>query len=69
MKKNYFIKFLIVIVIQFLIIMNCEAAAKECVILLHGLGRTHHSMSSLEEIIKQQNYFVINDDYPSRKNR
>ncbi|MBA2654581.1 MAG: alpha/beta hydrolase [Gammaproteobacteria bacterium] len=46
---------------------DCGAAEKECIILLHGLGRTHHSMSPLEDMLKQQNYLVVNVDYSSTK--
>lgn len=38
-----------------------------CVVLLHGLARTHHAMSSIESTLKQHDYFVINQDYPSTK--
>lgn len=46
---------------------DCEASERQCVILLHGLGRTHHSMSSVEFMLKRQNYLVVNEDYPSTK--
>jgi hypothetical protein len=66
MIKKFPIKFL-VFVIGFLITFDCRALARECVILLHGLGRTCHSMSSLESILKRNNYFVVNENYPSTK--
>lgn len=36
-----------------------------CVILLHGLGRSHHCMSPIEETLMRHHYIVINRDYPS----
>lgn len=41
--------------------------AKECVVLLHGLGRSADSMNKLEESLNAQGYIVVNVDYPSRK--
>ncbi|HEU5134596.1 MAG TPA: alpha/beta fold hydrolase [Steroidobacteraceae bacterium] len=38
----------------------------ECVILLHGLARTSHSMVPLEEALRRKGYVVANIDYPSR---
>lgn len=38
----------------------------ECVILLHGLGRTKYSLSRLASVL-MDDYGVINDTYPSRK--
>lgn len=42
-------------------------AAKPCVILLHGLGQTHHAMSGLANYLELNNYIVVNIDYPSTK--
>ena len=42
------------------------AAPAECVILLHGLARTSHSMAPLEETLRAKGYWVANIDYPSR---
>lgn len=67
MIKSIWIKFLVFVIIEFLLMFNCKAAERECVILLHGLGRTHHSMYSLEDMLKRKNYVVINEDYPSTK--
>ena len=39
---------------------------KECVILLHGLGRTKLSLRKLQARLKDR-YHVINNSYPSRK--
>ena len=47
-------------------LMNC-IVAKECVVLLHGLGRTPHSMSKLARFLEKEEYNVINAGYPSKK--
>jgi triacylglycerol lipase len=39
----------------------------ECVILLHGLGRTYHSMDKMQTTLTHAGYHTINFDYPSRK--
>lgn len=39
----------------------------ECVVLLHGLGRSARSMSVLEDFLLAEGYRVANIDYPSRK--
>jgi triacylglycerol lipase len=38
---------------------------QECVIVLHGLGRTAWSMSRIEEALGNDNYHVWNEGYPS----
>ncbi len=38
----------------------------ECVVLLHGLGRSPASMSRLEEYLSGQGYRTVNFGYPSR---
>ncbi|NOY69635.1 MAG: alpha/beta hydrolase [Deltaproteobacteria bacterium] len=38
---------------------------KEFVILLHGMGRTRHSMRTLARHLKKAGYTTINDGYPS----
>lgn len=44
-----------------------EPAAKrvECVVLLHGLGRTEFSMSRIENELEKSGYVVVNETYPS----
>jgi len=39
----------------------------ECVILLHGLARTPHSMKKLETFLAAKGYTVINAGYPSTR--
>src|SRR5258706_2601560 len=40
--------------------------AGECVVLLHGLGRTYRSMSRLAHAAEAVGYKTVNLDYPSR---
>ena len=40
--------------------------AADCVVLLHGLARTSHSMSEMESRLREAGYVVENIDYPSR---
>jgi len=47
--------------------IGAYADNKTCVILLHGLGRTHYSMLKLESVLKLHHYIVVNQDYPSTK--
>ncbi len=51
----------------FVYLPTSNATQSDCVILLHGLGRSHHAMSSIEKKLKQHHYFVINQDYPSTR--
>ena len=44
-----------------------QSEPEACVILLHGLARTAKSMNKLAAALKQNNYFVVNQGYPSRK--
>lgn len=44
-----------------------EAQADSCVILLHGLARTHSSMVPLAEALTAAGYQTVNLGYPSRK--
>ncbi len=40
---------------------------KECVVLLHGLGRTSDSMNEFQEALFNEGYATANLDYPSRE--
>jgi hypothetical protein len=40
---------------------------KDCVVLLHGLGRTSSSMNRLEKAFEREGYLTSNIEYPSRK--
>lgn len=43
------------------------AQADECVILLHGLGRSPLSFVKMQQILTQKGYFVVNNGYDSGK--
>jgi triacylglycerol lipase len=62
------IKYIILYFLSFIMLSSTSmASAPDCVLLLHGLARTHHAMSSLESTLKQHDYLVVNRDYPSTK--
>jgi len=42
---------------------------EECVILLHGLGRTSNSMNEMAEALEKAGYYTVNLDYPSQDDR
>lgn len=42
-------------------------AAADCVVLLHGLARTPASMAVMAEALRELDYTVVNDGYPSTK--
>ena len=44
-----------------------EAGNNGCVILLHGLARTNHSMFKLASLLKKHHYVVVNRNYPSTR--
>lgn len=44
---------------------NLIAAERSCVILLHGLARSHMSMLNMEYMLKRHHYIVVNQSYPS----
>ena len=44
-----------------------KPSKNECVILLHGLGRTKGSLSKLDDALSDLGFIVANIDYPSRK--
>jgi pimeloyl-ACP methyl ester carboxylesterase len=48
-----------------LLLAATQAAASECVILLHGMGRSHDSMNVIEQALIVDDYQVVNIDYPS----
>ena len=66
MKKN---RLLVTLCLGFLMAGSLPAQdavqAKECVILVHGMGRTYRSMENIEQVLLAQDYRVINVDYPS----
>lgn len=48
-----------------LIVSPLAAAAEDCVVLLHGLGRTETSFLPLQELLELEGYLVVNEGYPS----
>lgn len=46
-------------------LLSASVAAQDCVILLHGLGRTENSMEDLEEALSSAGYKTWNESYPS----
>ena len=59
--------FLFIILGYFFYIPISIAGEEKCAILLHGLGRTHLSMSLLGSTLKKHDYAVVNYSYPSTK--
>lgn len=47
------------------LLVNGQEHADDCVILLHGLGRSDLSMKALEWRMEKEGYLVVNQDYPS----
>jgi pimeloyl-ACP methyl ester carboxylesterase len=47
--------------------VRAQGAPAECVVLLHGLGRTCWSMKRIEWALKGAGYQVVNISYPSRR--
>ena len=47
-------------------LVTTPAMASECVVLLHGLGRSHLSMTVLQFALENAGYDVWNEGYPSR---
>lgn len=43
------------------------AHAADCVVLLHGLGRSEYSMAKLEYALRAEGYLTWNEGYPSTK--
>ena len=42
------------------------APGEQCVVLLHGLGRTYRSMDQIEDALRASGYRTVNINYPSR---
>lgn len=55
------------IIALFFLVVQSMACAQECVVLLHGLGRSTWSMRQMESALQKQNYLVINQNYLSRE--
>jgi len=61
------IRILIAAMMLAVLTTKVSAAGSDCVILLHGLGRTPLSMKRIEWTLRKQNYQVINVGYPSTR--
>jgi pimeloyl-ACP methyl ester carboxylesterase len=48
-------------------VATAQGAPTECVVLLHGMGRTSLSMKRMEWALKGAGYRVVNVSYPSRR--
>lgn len=48
-----------------LVLVAPAAYAQQCVVLLHGLGRTDNSFLVMEETLRSFDYKVVNETYPS----
>lgn len=46
---------------------NISSASGRCVVMIHGLARTHTSMAKLARALKLHNYQVVNKNYPSSR--
>lgn len=46
-------------------LFSTGAFAQDCVVLLHGLGRTDASLLLMEETLESFHYLVVNETYPS----
>jgi triacylglycerol lipase len=69
MTRLSYHKVFICLAIWFSFTANATAGTlnSECVIILHGLGRTEASMKKIEEVLIKNNYQVWNEAYPSRE--
>lgn len=63
MRSNTFIVFFL---LCFFVISD-GLASQDCIILLHGLARSKHSMSSMASYMRKMNYIVVNQEYPTTK--
>lgn len=63
--KNFF-KLMVLFLNVFCFIPTC-VANQECVILVHALARSHLSMLSMAATLKQHDFIVVNQSYPSSK--
>jgi hypothetical protein len=50
----------------FSLLLASSAFAQDCVVLLHGLGRTESSFVLMEEVLQASGFQVVNESYPSR---
>ncbi|MGD8911704.1 MAG: lipase [Candidatus Thiodiazotropha sp.] len=53
------------IIVWLIATSHAQASQNECVILLHGMGRTSFSLSDIETSLQNRHYHVWNESYPS----
>ncbi|MEJ2743798.1 MAG: alpha/beta hydrolase [Gammaproteobacteria bacterium] len=51
----------------FLTMISSTVLGKDCVVLLHGLARTEHSMEKMAKDLEKEDYVVSNYGYPSTR--
>ncbi|WP_108854808.1 alpha/beta fold hydrolase [Albidovulum aquaemixtae] len=51
------------------LVLAAGAARADCVVLLHGLARSAASLTALERALGAEGYRVVNDGYPSTRER
>ncbi|WP_440876819.1 esterase/lipase family protein [Thalassotalea sp. PLHSN55] len=56
-----------IIVVIILAVFSQTVAAKDCVILLHGLAKSDRDMKKLTQVLTREGFLAVNYDYPSRK--
>lgn len=64
-KLSKYLYLILSVVVCVALPLKSSAAETQCVILLHGITRSHTVMSKLESTLKQYHYVVVNKDYPS----
>jgi hypothetical protein len=52
-------------VLLLIAVPQSQASQSECVILLHGMGRTSFSLSDIKAALQEENFYVWNESYPS----
>ncbi len=62
--KIYF-RLLFLLVVLFANLTLIASHAEECVVVLHGMGRTAYSMHKIEDRLFEEGYSVWNESYPS----
>lgn len=67
MWRSLFLAFVLGVYVPATMPVKAQAAAEsDCVILLHGLGRTHRSMKPIQKHLRNRGYHVVNKGYHSR---
>ncbi len=69
MKRLLFFTVIILMSLPPIVSTARAGESVECVILLHGLGRTSYSMNKIEDGLTRDGYHVWNETYPSTKEK